>query len=412
MTTSSRGCARHLAISAILLVLLGAGMVIWNWDTFSMIVSNMASMGDGARIANQIATPDDLLDVLAKHEGASLVAFDTDDPENGIYYRADTLRPVVNLPRLLLLAGYAEAVDRGALDPASAVPLDSVSSLYLAGMGHQGHPTAVDTLRAQRRIVDEHLTLADVVEAMSRWNDAAAADYLLLRLGRAAVDSLPRRLAVPCVDPPVPAVGRYLLWNNHRVSAPPEERLATLEALPRASRTDSMYALARTVREDSAFRRREQDRLHRRGAALTLAQQQRLAAITFPRGTARAYASVLARVAAPDAASLPGDSLFKAYLARSIDTDSLDAPFARIATESGAFPGMLSFAGYAQGDDVSSSRVVVLLIEKLPMAVFYHLLQTGIDRGFQLQLLGDDAFFEEVQSRLGRASADASQRPS
>jgi hypothetical protein len=56
--------------------------------------------------------------------------------------------------------------------------------------------------------------------------------------------------------------------------------------------------------------------------------------------------------------------------------------------------------------------VVVLLIEDLPIAVFYHLLQTGIDRGFQLQLLGDDAFFETARARLQENAADASSEAS
>jgi hypothetical protein len=39
----------------------------------------------------------------------------------------------------------------------------------------------------------------------------------------------------------------------------------------------------------------------------------------------------------------------------------------------------------------------------VPIGVFYHLLQTGLDKGFQLRLLGDDAFFEDVRRRLREA---------
>ena len=42
-------------------------------------------------------------------------------------------------------------------------------------------------------------------------------------------------------------------------------------------------------------------------------------------------------------------------------------------------------------------------MDGLPLGVFYHLLQTGLDRGFLLQLLGDDVFFEQVRERLADA---------
>jgi hypothetical protein len=66
---------------------------------------------------------------------------------------------------------------------------------------------------------------------------------------------------------------------------------------------------------------------------------------------------------------------------------------------------VLSFVGYARYADGRSPRVVVLLMDNLPIAVMYHLLQTGIDKGFQLQLLGDDAYLQHVREVLADTSA-------
>jgi hypothetical protein len=45
------------------------------------------------------------------------------------------------------------------------------------------------------------------------------------------------------------------------------------------------------------------------------------------------------------------------------------------------------------------------MVEDLPLAVLYHLLQTGIHKGFQLQLLGDEAFADRVRAAFGSPSA-------
>ena len=63
-------------------------------------------------------------------------------------------------------------------------------------------------------------------------------------------------------------------------------------------------------------------------------------------------------------------------------------------------PGVISFAGLAHYADGRPPRVVVLSMEEIPLAVFYHLLQSGLDQGLALRLLGDHAFFEATRTRL------------
>jgi hypothetical protein len=88
------------------------------------------------------------------------------------------------------------------------------------------------------------------------------------------------------------------------------------------------------------------------------------------------------------------------FLERSFARDSVALSIRTVGSIGGATPGLISLAGYAERAGDAPPRVVVLLLERLPMAVFYHLLQTGLDKGFHLQLLGDDAFFEQVRRRL------------
>jgi hypothetical protein len=46
------------------------------------------------------------------------------------------------------------------------------------------------------------------------------------------------------------------------------------------------------------------------------------------------------------------------------------------------------------------------------MGVFYHLLQTGLDKGFQLRLFSDDDFLRQVRQRLAPGTTAAAPRKS
>jgi hypothetical protein len=85
-----------------------------------------------------------------------------------------------------------------------------------------------------------------------------------------------------------------------------------------------------------------------------------------------------------------------------IETDSLDAPVEALGTHVGATPGMISFVGYVRYSTDRPPRLAVLFLEGLPIGLFYHLLQTSLDKGFQLRLLSDPEFFEKVEKTLSQ----------
>jgi hypothetical protein len=98
----------------------------------------------------------------------------------------------------------------------------------------------------------------------------------------------------------------------------------------------------------------------------------------------------------------------QAALERPTDADSVGLSLRAVASTGGATPGLLSLAGYARREGDAPPRVVVLVLERLPMAVFYHLLQTSLDKGLFLRLLGDDAFFDRVRDTLESKAAERS----
>ncbi|MGI9174041.1 MAG: serine hydrolase [Rhodothermales bacterium] len=393
-----QGCLRPLLISAGLLAIVVLVAVLLNRGTVSLLVANTQAMGEGAEIAGAMQQPEDVLDFIAAYpEHVSLVAFDLGDEAEGIFYQPDVRRPVAGLPRLLVLAEYLRQVQAGEINPQESIPLDTLEAAFLPGADAAGHARMMADLRETN---PERATLGQIVEAMMQHNSAAATDLLIAQLGRPAMAALPERFGMDALDPPLPTAGLFLSWHSS-TGATAAERLAALEAAPPDVRDDEVYHLAERYRRDSTFRRHERERLTTRGSSLSLPDQRAFAEQTYPRGTARAYAALLA-LALTDSLLAPGlGGAMRPYLERALP-DSVGTALEVIGSEAGSFPGLISFAGYATRDDLPQGRVVVLLMDELPFSVFYHLLQTGLDQGFLLQLLGDDAFFERARQHLRR----------
>ena len=391
-----QGCLRPLLISAGLLVVVVVVAALINRETVSQLVANMEAMGEGAEIAGRLHEPADVLDFMAEHpEWVSLVAFDLGAEAEGIFYGPDVRRPVAGLPRLLLLIEYLRQVHSGETDPQTSVSLDTLETAFLPGTDAARHTRTMADLQEAD---PERATLAQIAEAMIRQNSAAATDLLISHLGRPALAALPERLGLDSLDAPLPTSGLFLSWR-FSAEATTKAHFAVLEQTPPDVRADDAYRLAARYRSDSLFRQSERERLATRGSDLSLPEQRTFAAHTYPRGTAQTYADILRR-AHTDSLLAPGvGKAMRPYLERVLP-DSVGSTLEAIGSEAGSFPGLVSFSGYATRDDLPQGRVVVLLMEDLPLGVFYHLLQTGLDRGFLLQLLGDDAFFEQVRERL------------
>jgi len=395
--------ARHLLIAAGLLLGVIAFVVVRNWNTFALMYDNAAAMNEGRAVAEKLRHPEDLLGYIAAHpEHASLVAYDVGGREKGIFFRPAVQRPVVKTTNLLLLAEYARRVEAGDLAPGRRISLDSLATYALPGTGGGTHERALAHWREEEALrPDSTVALRHVVEALTRVGDPAAADWLMTALGRARVESLPERWGLGGSEPPLPNSGIHLSWSNHQLadttSTSPARRYRSMS---QEAYADRVYRLVRTLRRDSSFRHRERNRLRRRGTGLSVRDQRALAQVTYPEGTAADYADFLARSLDGTLGASPVPQFVRRRLETSVESDSMDVPVRALGTQVGALPGLISFVGYVRYENDRPPRVVSLLLEGLPIGVFYHLVQTSLDKGFLLRLLTDADFFQRARARL------------
>lgn len=397
-------------VGCLTVLVAGAVLIAVNWDRITFVARNLGAMFDGVEDAQALRSVDALLDFIdADRSRVSLVAYRLDDPDSAILLNPDVPRPLASTIKILVLAGYAEAVDDGRWSPDERVPLADVEAFFLPGTDGGVHDRAVEVY-LERGWLDasDTVSLRDVVWAMMTVSDNAATDYLLHRLGRDAAEALPARLGLDGSDAPLPISGVFLSWAEMV-----DEPLA-----------DAAWLLADRLRREPEFRTTRQD--NPVTSEVSVREQARLSVARFPRGTARDYAALMARVERGNLVSDAASATMREFLEWPMENEPVRREFASYGTKGGSLAGVLTEASYALPRDAGSGAVAAVFFEELPFAVWLTLIQGRVRQdvastedgrmrvtaevGVQgpsilhqellWRLLTDPEFFESVRRRL------------
>ena len=393
---------RHLLLAAGLLLGVCVFVVVRNWPTFALMYDNAVAMTEGREVIEELRRPEDLLGYIASHpENASLVTYEVGARDNGIFYQPEVQRPLASTPHLLLLAEYAHQAQLGQLDTSRTVPLDSLSLFSLPGISRSRHEQIKAHWRAENLLrADSTVRIRHVVEAIAEFGDGVAADWLITTLGRNRTNALAEKWGLGNSTPPLPSSGMYLSW---RKSPPQRDSLGpapTYRTMRREAYADHVYELTSTLRRDRSFRRQTREHLRRQGSGLGVREQRTLARVTYPRGTAADYADLVAGSLDGTLGSKRAAAFLREQIEIPAQTDSVTDGGRILGTHIGSVPGMISVVGYIRFGADRPPRVLALFLEDLPIGVFYHLVQTSLDKGFLLRVLSDSSFHEEVRARL------------
>ena len=343
----------------------------------------------------------DVLDVLAENPGRfSLVVYSLDDPDSGIYHHANVMRPLATTVKILVLAEYARRVAERTLDPEELVPLDSVETYYFPGTDRGAHEEAVTELRDAGRLANGELSLGDIADAMIRYNDNAAADYLMLRFGREAMDALPQLLDERYAEAPVPISGIYLNWDL------PYNITDDATNLPDQDE-DRAWMLSQRMRAGENFS--DDMGLWMAGMNTRMSYGElSAAALAFPAGSTRAYAGMMGKAFRGELISEEVSEIMFDILDYEMDDASIRVGFDQLlATKSGSLAGIITSTYVADGKPLfaggfdAGPTVLALFIESLPSDVFERWLASDDLVVFEQRLLTDPVYMETVRERLG-----------
>ncbi|MEM6644970.1 MAG: hypothetical protein AAF730_01840 [Bacteroidota bacterium] len=344
---------RHLLIAFTLLVLVVLGVLARNADTVRLMTLNARALQDGADEAEALNDPSAVLEyVRARPERASILV--VEGPDTLAWWGRRDAMPLAG-GRLHALAAYAGAARADTVrlaEPVTAFAMPEDLATFAEAICAEGQPCST----------------AELADRVAGGDRRAYTDLLL-----STATSHRARAAIPYL-------GYLLSWNNHTLNAPVADRLAAFQMMSRMHIDTLAYDIAQAYRFDQeGFRRREVAWRDQGGQALSLREQRDLAAATFPRATAAGVSSLI-----PEAEG--------------------------VQVYSEAFPGLVLAAGIRPMAN-GRTRTVVMLLHDVPLAVFYHLGRTRLDRGLVLELLHNDQAVARLVPSPDVAESSASTAP-
>ena len=321
--------------------------------------------------------------LLDAPDTVGLVAYQLGRDSEGIFWNADTPMPLISVAKIITLVAYVEAVAAGELNSLETVPLTDLERFYLPNFDLGAHRRAIAELREEGRLIspDDNpaVTLAEVPWMMIRHSSNAAADYLHLRLGQARIEET--ALALGLGEPagttglasrhtaPCPFLGQFLLMANHsRAQANDRAALAAYLDDPAAYGRD-VALLADAYANQETFRAAEAA-WRERNRRPSIDTQRFFAAEFAPRGTARAYAALMARLAQNGLST--ADSSFQArrYLEWPNQFEANVSWASNVGYKNGALPGVLTTVYYAYRWDDPAPIIVALFYRDLPQDTY------------------------------------------
>ena len=299
-------------------------------------------------------TPAELLKQLAERpEDVSIVAYGVrpdgapDPAQPSVLVRPDAPMPLASSRKIVLLAAYAQAVSEGRLDPAQVVKLADWEAYYLPRTDGGAHPAALGRLGLK---AGGSATLDQVARAMIQESDNAAADVMYMRVGADAVQAVIHSAGLKGQEPLFPISGEFWAYDRTRL-------FTTLKLSREAFRTE---ALRLTPVPGS------------RPAAPPLpgvAEQARLTDAFTVRGTARDYASIMARVMTGTFLNRDISAIMARHLEWPLESAEVKNNFERLGAKGGSLPGIYTnnlFLLPKVGPAAGQRRVVSVFLRRIP----------------------------------------------
>lgn len=402
----------RLGCGGVLIVLLGA--IAWNWRDLSVRASNTWVVLAQAAYWGGLDTPERLLNLLAQQRDTMAIASyavgsdGTVVSGSQLLHNADQPMPLASTMKIVVLAGYARQVSIGELNPEERIELGAWDRFYLPGTDGGAHEAALGELGFQ---LDEQgfavnpaetVRLDQLVNAMIRWSDNAATDYLLDRLGSDVLQATITEGKLQQHTPIRSLVGTFLTWQNHEQPRITTDQIEALVALSPEAYAVEVDRMARLY-DDPVWRAAE---LAWRAGGVPIARvyPQVLAADRLiPMGTAREYAQTMGGVLTNTFMTPQISQIMRQYLTWPMEIEGNNQQFETFGAKGGSLPGVLTDAMFLvprAGSRAGERRVVVVFMRDLPFMAYLRLNQTFAQQQFAIRLATDPAFEQRVRDQL------------
>jgi D-alanyl-D-alanine carboxypeptidase len=361
---------------------------------------------EGEALAHSLVSTDSFLDYSAMHpDQVAIASWEIGDEGNGLLFNAARSQPASHASALLVLAAYAAEAE-----PEATISLAHWERFWLPGSDGGAHLAALLDARASGVLQGDagsfsfagtgpapklqpsgSVRFGDIVHALVRHADPSAMDVLIEHLGRARLAERVIGLGFAPDAIPLPASAVQLSLQTG-ASAP--ELLARFRALKAGAYADRVWEQFRQLSADSSVRVRS---VEGQGTGFSLRETAELSAALAPRGSAGAYAGLIERIASGE---LRGAEYMRGKLEQPLSAAAAHEDLEGLGSLRASEPGIYASVSYGHARGAKRTRVLAVMLQNLPMAVWLHLSSGNLLRRFEAELLGNESFIWKAKSKL------------
>lgn len=377
-----------------------------NYSAYKTLFSNAEGMAEGSEFVENTYSLKDLTRFIGTQpDHVSIVSYNVQDPDSGIYYQPDRLRTLGFMGSIFLVAAYENQVEKGILDPGEIMDLNDITPYLLPEISQNAHDGAVERLTGDGGT----FTLDEAVSVMIEFNDMAIYDLLWFRLGEDSIRAMVQRFSPGHTEVPLPFSGIYSVLNlplNERKDA--TDYFTELEVMERDSLHGLMIRRA-AMDVSSPSRVAERNEVYKNERLGLTFMQERDALSFFPQTTARELASVMNRIYTCDVLSEAVCRRVLDKLRWGIDSPTIERSFYDYGAIYDNRMGVLSGVDFGTSAYDGHTSVQAVLFDRLPVAFWHHMSANHMHEDYQQRLIWDPALYETTGEQIRLYRGEQSQ---
>ncbi|GAB5409399.1 MAG: hypothetical protein BalsKO_17640 [Balneolaceae bacterium] len=343
-------------------------------------------MRDGYEYIESTYSLKALTEFIGDHpEYMSVVSFNVNDPDSGIYYNADSPRTMGTIANFFLILEYERQVETGELNPNEVLTdINEIERFVLPEISGESHRKSFELLGVKD---DVSITLDQIVSVMAATNDLALADFLWFKLGGQNIQALMDSLNLQSTNPPLPFSGLYL--TIHPDVSDTSLYISDAKVISLAERlyTDPEFVteikeLFEDVRLNLSF------------------IEERDALEHFPHTTPREIAHLMAKLQKNDLLSESISERVKEKMKWVFEGEAIKRSFSEYGAIYDNRMGMLSGIDFGTSMYDGHTSAQAVFFDKLPVAFWLHLSSNHMQEDYQQRLIWDPALYETTLKEI------------
>ncbi len=382
---------KFFSVAFVIVVSVLGSVFLINRNVFLAVYENRDAMQEGLEFVEQTYSLLGLTQFMENHpQYVSVVSFEIDNPESGIFFQADTMRTLGYMANFFILVEYARQVDSGKLNPAELHTLEDIEKFLLPGIRETSHENAIRNMRRQGGIERNNIALKDVIGLVIYNNSMPAADYLFHLLGPKNVNNTIKELAGDNAEP----FQAYISLQRHLIKSSGDIK-SHFENIKQANRTtfiDENLAWFERFRTDEVFAQQWRETAKNTNINLRFAEERKMYR-SWPKATPRALAGIMEKLATNTLINEEVSSIVRSYM----DWPMADRTTRRNLREYGAlYDNRIShLSGIDFGRSVYTDQTFaqVVVFENLPVGFWLHMSSNFMNQDYQKRLIFDPELF-------------------